>query len=693
MKIALPALGKAPVPTPHFPTAHQAFLFRAWEFVPPAKIAALLGTTEENVRTAAAELGLGAPCESDIWLKKGYISIIRSMWHILPYDQLLQLLEMDEDTLAITMREDDFLDHKLQAKPLCQPVAWRELTEEEAAETRKIKAIMEQLPQDGVKPFHFSYDVAPMEFSGKQLMDLRMVYGFSSVFLHAFDMDSREYCPDEMLEAYQKVGVNALWFQGVLHQLTQFPFDDAISKGWQDRLARLKELTERCAAYGIQILLYINEPRSMPANFYDRYPHLRGHEAQPDKICMCTSTKEVQDYIENAIAFICREVPLIGGFFSITRSENITNCFSHSTRATCTCPRCSQRQESEVIAEVIGCMERGAHKVDPNIKIIAWSWEWKEFNLDIINALPDNVIVQCQSELNIPINVGGVPYDIRDYSMSVVGPGERAKSEWRAARERGLKTCAKIQVNTTWEGSTVPAIPVYPMVEEHIRRLQAEGVTNLMMSWTLGGYPSRNIMHAAKYFYESAVMTAQPETPAQQRAAEIFSEAFQSFPFSVGVAYKGPQNGGPSNLLYLEPTGYKATMTCFAYDDLKTWSSVYSPQILEDYFGKLVTRWEDGLKLLDLSSDGELEIMAQAAWCIYSASLNQIRFYLAREAGDKAAMLAAAEAEEVCARKMLELMNRNATIGFEAANHYYFTRGGIREKILNCRNVIEALKA
>ena len=48
-----------------------------------------------------------------------------------------------------------------------------------------------------------------------------------------------------------------------------------------------------------------------------------------------------------------------------------------------------------------------------------------------------------------------------------------------------------------------------------------------------------------------------------------------------------------------------------------------------------------------------------------------------------------AEDEESIARLMLDQMNKNAAIGYEAANHYYFSRGQIAEKILNCRKTIE----
>ena len=109
----LPRLGKAAIDTPHFPTKHQAFIFRAYEYVPAKRIAAVLGTDEENIHKAATDMGLPRADVGDIWLKKGYITIIRSMWHILPYEQLFELLDTDADTLAVLMKEEDFLDEKL----------------------------------------------------------------------------------------------------------------------------------------------------------------------------------------------------------------------------------------------------------------------------------------------------------------------------------------------------------------------------------------------------------------------------------------------------------------------------------------------------------------------------------------------------------------------------------------------------
>jgi len=289
----------------------------------------------------------------------------------------------------------------------------------------------------------------------------------------------------------------------------------------------------------------------------------------------------------------------------------------------------------------------------------------------------------------MPFTIGGVSGNVRDYSMSIVGPGEKAKAEWKAAKARGLEVSAKVQINTTWEASTVPAVPVYPLIEKHMQNLRAEGVDHIMLSWTLGGYPSQNIRYAAKYFFENC-LTPPEETEVQKKATALFSQAFQEFPFDIGVLYRGPQNGGVSNLLFTEPTGYASTMTCYAYDDLEHWRSIYPEDVFENQLAKLCEKWAEGLALLE--DDGsELYIMAKAAYIQFSACWNQARFYRARNAKDTGTMKRMAEKELQNAKEMLTLMNRTPVLGFEAANHYYFSKGNIAEKIVNCQWIIDSI--
>lgn len=682
MKFELPKLGKAPTSFPHFPTRECAFVFRALEFFTYEKIAQILGTTPENIRSLGLAMGIREDQKSDVWIKKGYITIIRAMWHLLPYEQLLELLNMDADELAVLLREEDFLDIKLGDKPMCERLRWKGT---EHLDLSAVKTAMESLSLEGKAPFQFEYRMPDAEFSGKEIFGTRMIYLFSGLYQKSFDVDSEEYCSDALLESYRRVGINGIYTQGVLYMLSEFPFEPSLSEGWQKRLERLRNLTERCDKYGIKVYLYLNEPRSMKKAFFKKYPHMMGHVEDEDHVCMCTSVKDVQDYIKNAVETICKAAPLIGGFFCMAKSENLTNCYSHiHKQGACSCPRCRDRSIGEVIGEFFAAVREGADRVSPRIKVFDYSWDGDdlETRLEVIDHLPERVIVESICESRVPYTIGGVSATLEDYSLNVIGPGERSLKMWEHAKSRGLETAAKVQINTTWECSTVPALPVLDKVDQMMSKLVEAGVDHLQLSWTLGGYPSFNLLYAGKYFFENAKLPAISEN--MKKAAKLFSDAFSNFPTHIYAAYMGPQNAGPATLFYEAPTGYAATMTCFAYDDVTGWRSIYPADIYENQLRKLCELWKEGLTLIE-DENTEPAQMAKAGYSLFRASYNLTKFVRLRDhGGSKKELYDVVLDERENAVNMLLLMNQNPAIGFEAANHYYFSKFSICEKIINC---------
>src|SRR5690606_23393392 len=97
----------------------------------PGRLAAVLQASEEQIIQAAADLGLRHPATPPIehrWLQRGYITLIRQNWHLLPYAQLLTLLGWSADQLAYALKEDDFLWNKLGlGKPAARPVQYEPL--------------------------------------------------------------------------------------------------------------------------------------------------------------------------------------------------------------------------------------------------------------------------------------------------------------------------------------------------------------------------------------------------------------------------------------------------------------------------------------------------------------------------------------------------------------------------------------
>ena len=85
----------------HFPTPTQCMIYRNWELVEPERIARVLGVTTARVNELAAQMGLPVPAvvHGD-FLHKGYVTLIRANWHLLPYEQLCTLLDISEQTLS-----------------------------------------------------------------------------------------------------------------------------------------------------------------------------------------------------------------------------------------------------------------------------------------------------------------------------------------------------------------------------------------------------------------------------------------------------------------------------------------------------------------------------------------------------------------------------------------------------------------
>lgn len=826
-----------PVPTEgktlavsHFPTAHQTLIFRLWEMVDYRKIAKVLKTSGENVLRAAGAMGMGPQNVLETWMTRGYIAIIKAVWNLLPYEQILELLDWDEDHLAYILQEDDFLGCKLGEKCFCPPVFYRELTREEQERTAAIRQTMLRSvrpldSEETARPFDFyrstyapivekkvrevvvdnswcvelpadsseidvfvadfkayakKYGVAFTEKSEKKIrivMDVqtddeeyrevsirdneiliraaypvgvlrglydledlaesvgtfsfekktyrkktkvktRIIYSFSSLYTGVLEKDTALSFPDELLEGYGRRGINGIWIQAVLYQMAPYPFAENLCQGWENRLANLEALTRRAARYGIKVYLYINEPRNMPASFFENYPHLKGATLQEGWHCLCSSHPDTHKYMKDALQTLCTRVPLLGGFLNITQSENRVLCCSQGihTAPEQLCPVCSQRKNSEVNAEMIRVMCDAIAEVAPQMKFFAWAWAWvqhlgKEDTDALVRSLPKNAIVMQVSESQIQFERGGIHSFVRDYSISIVGPGDPAREMWKTAREQGLEVAAKVQINNSWECSSVPYLPVYENVAQHMKNLIDEGVEHMLLSWTLGGYMSDNIKIASSYFFEEESERIDayqqvlernygPYAGQVKEAVGHFCRGFDQFPFNVWHIYRSTCNSGAANLLYPQPSGMECTMTCFPYDDLEGWrgarpgdlreGAAYPPEVLEDQYRKLCQEWEKGLKILEGMPQCEFYDMALYGYTLFKSTHNHISYVRQRDGErNEAVMRRIVENEREMALLAYRIMLRNSAVGFEAANHYFATRSNLVEKIVQCDYLLQ----
>ncbi len=735
----LPA-GSAPdaLTFPHFPTRMHTFIWRNWPVVEIERLAKVLETSTENVRKVAESMGL--PEQHPIAKEdrnRIYITLIRRNWHLLPYDQLLTLLDMSAEELAYSLREDDFLYIKLgRLKPQCEPLKY----EPPSDETQKRCAEIKQIVQDHFRNewqnpaeerFYFIEELSQADpnfkkdTSVKPRFSPRYIYSYFALYGDPLMNPELDPYPEGLLQKLAALGVDGVWMHVVLRQLAPSEIFPEFGEDHETRLQNLRKLVERAKQYGISIYLYMNEPRAMPESFFEDHPDMKGVQ-EGDHFTVCTSNPKVRQWLTDSLAYVFEQVPDLGGVFTITASENLTNCASHHRHKEC--PRCKDRTAAEIIAEVNQAIETGVHRGNPDAKVIVWDWGWRdEWAGDAIRKLPKNVWFMSVSEWSKPIERGGVKTAVGEYSISVVGPGPRATRHWAIAEEAGLKTMAKVQINNTWELSAVPYLPVLDLTAEHCTNLLSSGVDGMMLSWTLGGYPSPNLKlirmfdrepvpSKEKALDELAVELFGTDGASFGRKAwSAFSKAFQEYPYNGSVLYRCPAQYGPSNLLYPTPTNYPSTMIGFPYDDVDGWRGPYPADIFAQQFGKIVTGWKEGLIDLEKAVANTPQEKKQAAQsqlrfakaaCLHFATVaNQTRFSVLRDEllnqknslseEDRKQKIDTIkdiiQEEIIIARELFALTRRDSRIGFEASNHYYYLPVDLMEKVLNCQFILNHL--
>ena len=72
-----------------------------------------------------------------------------------------------------------------------------------------------------------------------------------------------------------------------------------------------------------------------------KFPNLKGTN-EGDFYAMCTSEQAVKDYLYNGVKALFENTPDLAGYFSITMSENLTNCYSRVAAGTKVCPKCKE---------------------------------------------------------------------------------------------------------------------------------------------------------------------------------------------------------------------------------------------------------------------------------------------------------------------------------------------------------------
>jgi hypothetical protein len=370
-------------------------------------------------------------------------------------------------------------------------------------------------------------------------------------------------------------GFDRIWVHVVLRETVPSGF---FPKPAPNQLVLLNRLVEKAAKHGIKVIVYLCEPRGLPADspFWLKHPEAQGrammcssdNEAWAGiRRGFCTSEPSVREFIEESCYNLFKKTPGLGGAFSITASEFVTHCFSHYSYThlqqetsvirnyarspiwqpkhwqqnyidtiyklhhlldeSWTCPRCIRRNPSDVVAELITVINRGIKAASPEADVIAWSWAWgivePHPQTRLISRLPKDVILMTDWETggDGQKNVAGRKYPVDEYSLSYIGPCNRFLRHVSIAKRRGMKVMAKLQLAATHELASVPYIPVPFNLAEKMSGLRKYKVDGFLGCWNIGGELSPMTRLAGKMSLSPPLSQLQA---LRETAAEEFGE-------------------------------------------------------------------------------------------------------------------------------------------------------------------------
>ncbi len=697
----------------NLPTRWQTVIFRNYRMVPAERIAMVLECTVDDVEREAARLGLRTAAADPVWMKRGYITIIRNNWYLLPYDQLMMLLDYTEQRLDFIIEKDDYLRGKLgNAEPMLDRVVYSPLTEAEIKETEKIAATIARLDTSERKMFDFYSDTSDFEprYITTDANGFRIVHPYLTPFADPFIVDSRTHLPDELLDEYAKYGVNTFVIAATLSTLCYYPINPAESEGYELRRKNLRELIKRAGKRGIKIQLYLNELRAVSREVFDKYghPELEGaYKPNIDKVSFCIQKPAVQKLLYDLVYDLFSAIPEIGSVICTTMSENMTHCVyqPHLLRLPSepgdprgnACPVCKHLPFETNPVLVMNIINKAVRDSGSNAKVIASMWAWEQEQLERgIPKLDEGIMIWMVSEWGLPLSVNGHDFKVIDYSISNYGPSELYKKISRIAHESGHGMLAKVQVSNSWEISSVPYMPLFDMELDHLKRLNAIGTRDYQLTWTLGSYPSVTFDMINGYLSEPDAFDLDKwyekhygiDAEKVHEAVKLCCEGFRKYPFSCEVMYESAKNLGVANRWNLKPVAQRSTIVCWTFDDIEHYAKPYPPEIFIERYEALLRDFDAGIRILESAqSTGaarELLLFAKIARNHFMADAVHAKYVMAKRRlpESKDEMLGIIAEERALCLELLELVPQSTLNAYETANHYFYTERDIIEKLI-----------
>ena len=297
------------------------------------------------------------------------------------------------------------------------------------------------------------------------------------------------------------MGYNACFAGGGnLHALST---SDAIPELTVRRVPGLSERNAKAAEdarrHGLRTYSFVNTRQKFPKDdpVFAAHPDIRGALTwkADGEFVLCTEHPLVKRYIAESVEGVFRDDPKLDGMVVIIGGEGFYHCYMRPygvKKGRTNCKRCDKVGAERVVANLCNLMAEAARRVNPRAEIIAWPYSaehvWsadKDQALFISQLRPGTAIHTEMEKSEYVAKPEGVNKHLWDYSIDMIGPGPRAKSQIAACKKAGISIYVKSEPELGFEA---PRLPHIPCLDRWVARAEAMASCGATGAWVFPAF-------------------------------------------------------------------------------------------------------------------------------------------------------------------------------------------------------------
>lgn len=360
--------------------------------------------------------------------------------------------------------------------------------------------------------------------------------------------------------------------------------------------------------YGLKCFAMLQMWKALPKDdpVFLAHPDMRGAEVYyhmdqpPWGFVACTEHPLMKQYLRETMAGIVGRLKLDGAAI-IVGGEVFQHCFmraAHVEQGHTTCDRCKQIGASAAVSNLCNLLGAAIQSVNPEGHLFAWPysatffWSSDRYQTEFIERINPSVALLTEIEKEETLEkTDKIHKSIWDYSIDLIGPGERAQRQIELARKHGIDVYFKSEPELAFEAPGLPQIPCQDRWWDRADALASAGVDGAWVFPFFVPYLGNTSGEIYKYAWwdphpeRDVVLSDLAARIAGRAAATELREAWRhtskAIEFSPDMPpyFSGPYYLGPVHPMFADPDA--------VLPDLYTRRSPFGPLFIQEPRGDL----------------------------------------------------------------------------------------------------------